>query len=53
MRLDARAASEVVIASPPLAIVSYSVYDAGRILVAHARRHLQQARRVTETAGFP
>jgi len=52
-QLDARDAGDVVIPSPVAPIASYTVYDALRILVAHERRHLQQARRVTETAGFP
>ena len=52
-KLDARQASDLIIGSPVLPLASYSVLDAARILVAHARRHLLQARRVTEEAGFP
>ena len=43
----------LVIPSPVLPLAGYSVEDALRILVAHERRHLLQARRVTEEPGFP
>ena len=33
--------------------VTYSMLDACRITIAHERRHFAQARRVTETEGFP
>ena len=42
-----------VVTSPVSALVTYSLLDAYRIVVAHERRHLRQARRVTETPGFP
>lgn len=42
-----------VVTSPISALVTYSFGDACRIVVAHERRHLEQARRVTRTAGFP
>lgn len=46
-------AGHLVIPSPVFPIGSYSVRDALRILVAHQRRHIQQAQRVMQTAGFP
>lgn len=44
---------EIKITSPISRLVTYSLLDAYRILVTHERRHLLQARRVTETEGFP
>ena len=46
-------ARRTVVTSPISALVTYSFGDACRIVVAHERRHLEQARRVTQTAGFP
>jgi hypothetical protein len=43
----------IVISSPVSSWIVYSLLDAFRIVVAHERRHLNQAARVTETAGFP
>jgi hypothetical protein len=42
-----------VVTSPVAGFVTYSMLDACRIVVAHNRRHLAQARRVTEAEGFP
>ena len=42
-----------VISSPAMGLVTYSLLDAYRIFVAHARSHFGQARRVTEAEGFP
>lgn len=42
-----------VITSPIAKIATYSLYDAFTIVVLHDRRHINQAVRVTETAGFP
>jgi DinB family protein len=39
--------------SPVTPLVRYSLADAYVITVAHEQRHLQQARRVRETPGFP
>ena len=44
---------KIVITSPALAVVTYSLMDAYRIVVVHERRHFQQAKRVTEESGFP
>jgi hypothetical protein len=42
-----------VVTSPAAALVTYSLRDVYRIFVAHARSHFEQARRVTQAAGFP
>ena len=52
-RLEAKRASDLVIGSPVFPAASYSILSAARIMVAHARRHMLQARRVTEQPGFP
>jgi hypothetical protein len=44
---------KIVITSPALSLVTYSLMDAYRIVVVHERRHFQQAQRVTEESGFP
>jgi hypothetical protein len=42
-----------MVTSPVAAVATYSLLDAYRIVVAHERKHFEQARRVTETQGFP
>ena len=42
-----------IITSPAMGLVTYSLLDAYRIFPAHARRHFEQARRVTGAEGFP
>ena len=42
-----------VVTSPIAGFVTYSMLDACRIVAAHNRRHVLQARRVTEAPGFP
>ena len=42
-----------IMVSPFSSVITYSVLDGWRLIVAHERRHLGQARRVTEAAGFP
>lgn len=44
---------KIVITSPALGAVTYSLMDAYRIIVVHEHRHFQQAKRVTEETGFP
>lgn len=44
---------EVVITSPVSPLITYSLLDACRILVAHGQRHLQQATRVAQAPAFP
>jgi hypothetical protein len=49
-RLDA---ARIVMTSPFVSLITYSLLDACRLIVAHERRHLAQAQRVRETPGFP
>ena len=51
--LDEARAARVVMTSPFVKVVTYSVLDGWRIIAAHERRHVEQARRVTQTPGFP
>jgi hypothetical protein len=44
---------KIVITSPALSIVAYSLLDAYRVIVVHEQRHLQQAKRVTAEPAFP
>lgn len=41
------------VTSPVTSVATYSLFDAYRIVVAHERKHFEQARRVTQTEGFP
>jgi hypothetical protein len=41
------------VASPVSPVATYSLLDAYRIVVAHERKHFEQARRVTRAEGFP
>lgn len=43
----------MIIVSPVASAAFYSVLDAFRIVVAHERRHIEQAARVTRASGFP
>jgi hypothetical protein len=43
----------MIIVSPVASAAFYSVLDAFRIVVAHERRHIEQAARVTRATGFP
>lgn len=43
----------VVITSPAIGAITFSLMNAYRIIVAHAQRHLQQAKRVMEETAFP
>ena len=51
--LDERHAARAIMASPFMQVVTYSVLDGWRLVVAHDRRHFEQARRVTLSPGFP
>lgn len=51
--LDERDAARTIMASPFIRVITYSVLDAWRLVFAHDRRHLEQARRVTRASGFP
>ena len=44
---------KVIITSPFLGVITYSLTDAARIIVAHERRHFEQAQRVMAMEGFP
>ena len=41
------------VTSPVSPVATYSLLDAYRIVVAHERKHFEQARRVTRMQGFP
>jgi hypothetical protein len=51
--LDERDAARAIMTSPFIGVVTYSVLDGWRLVVAHDRRHVEQARRVTLSPGFP
>ena len=44
---------KIKISSPVSPLITYSLMDAYRIIVAHEERHLLQARRMADMAGFP
>jgi hypothetical protein len=46
-------AANLVMISPFVSFITYSVLDGCRLLVAHERRHVEQARRVTQHPEFP
>jgi len=55
-RMSATAGTDLrrtMVTSPVAAVATYSLLDAYRIVVAHERKHFEQARRVLEDAGFP
>ena len=51
--LDEGIAARTIMTSPFLRVITYSVLDGWRLLVAHAWRHVEQAKRVTQTPEFP
>jgi hypothetical protein len=51
--LDERDAARTIMTSPFISVVTYSVLDGWRLMLAHDRRHFEQARRVTLSPGFP
>ncbi len=51
--LDGLVAAKTIMVSPVISFITYSVLDGCRLVVTHERRHFEQARRVTELAGFP
>jgi hypothetical protein len=51
--LDDRRAARAIMTSPFIPVVTYSVLDGWRLVLAHDWRHLAQARRVMQTPGFP
>jgi hypothetical protein len=44
---------KIVITSPALSFVAYSLMDGYRVIVTHEKRHFQQAQRVAEETNFP
>ena len=50
---DERKAADTIMASPFLKVICYSVLDGWRLVFAHGRRHVEQARRVTRESTFP
>ena len=44
---------KITISSPVTNLITYSLMDAYRIIIIHEKRHLLQARRVSEMDGFP
>ena len=46
-------AGKIIITSPVARVITYSLLDACRVIVAHEQRHLLQARRVTQLPEFP
>jgi hypothetical protein len=50
--LDESVAAQTIMTSPFLRVIVYSVRDGWRLIAAHDRRHLEQARRVLQHAGF-
>jgi hypothetical protein len=45
--------SDIIVRSPVIRFVTYSLMDGYRIIVVHEQNHLVQARRVMESPGFP
>ena len=52
-RLDAARAERTIMVSPFIRVITYSVLDACRLIAAHDRRHMAQARRVMTLPEFP
>jgi hypothetical protein len=46
-------AAKIIITSPVARVITYSLLDACRVIVAHEQRHILQATRVTQLPGFP
>ena len=44
---------KIIVTSPLLRVVTYSLADAFQIIVEHERRHYRQAQRVMQSKGFP
>ena len=46
-------AKKIIITSPFIKAITYSLFDTYRILVTHEKRHFEQAERVVQADGFP
>jgi len=44
---------KIIITSPFIKAITYSLFDAYRIIATHEKRHFQQAERVMQADGFP
>ena len=51
--LDGDDAARIIMVSPFVSFITYSVLDGCRLIVTHQRRHFEQARRVTQEPAFP
>ena len=51
--LNEQHAAGAIMTSPFIRIVTYSVLDGWRLVFAHNRRHVEQARSVSLAPGFP
>jgi hypothetical protein len=51
--LDEQDAARAVMTSPFVRVLTYSVLNGWRLVVAHDQRHFEQARRVMQSPGFP
>jgi hypothetical protein len=51
--LDEARAARTIMTSPFVKFITYSVLDGARLVLAHDHRHIEQARRVTQSPGFP
>jgi hypothetical protein len=51
--LDGRDVARIIMVSPFVPFITYSVLDGCRLIVTHERRHFEQARRVTQEPRFP
>ena len=52
-RLDEQRAAQAIMTSPFIGVITYSVLDGWRLIFAHDRRHIEQARRVMSPQDFP
>jgi hypothetical protein len=50
--LDEGAAARAIMTSPFLRVITYSVLDGWRLIAAHDRRHLEQARRILRCPDY-
>ena len=51
--IDESTLARAIMVSPFIKVVTYSVLDGWRLIVAHDWRHIEQARRVLGATGFP
>ena len=51
--LDEQRAARTIMTSPFARVITYRVLDGWRLVVAHNHRHIEQAKRVSRTPGFP